>query len=110
MDHKNNTFEDYIKFDNILQKLELIDISLFISKLEDSKYFFENGVLFLDNLFYNKNFNELTIKDQLNLLELLNNYNARYSDNVYVEALWYPQEIQNFVKENLPRKYSKRHI
>lgn len=31
-------------------------------------------------------------------------------DSVYIEALWYPKEIQDFVKENLPREYSQRHI
>lgn len=41
---------------------------------------------------------------------MLNTYNSRYSDNTYIEALWDSSEIQDWVKNNLPRAYSDRHI
>ena len=53
---------------------------------------------------------KLNTEDQLNILNLLDINKARYSDQVDVSALWYPNEIQNWVKDNLPRKYSKRHV
>jgi hypothetical protein len=72
--------------------------------------FFQFGPTFLDDLFYSKIFKNLSVDKQLEILNLLNKYSARYSDSVYIEALWYPKEIQDFVKENLPREYSQRHI
>lgn len=72
--------------------------------------FFQNGTTFMDDLFYSNVFINLSVDKQLEILVVLNKYKARYSDAVYIEALWYPKEIQDFVKENLPREYSQRHI
>lgn len=54
-----------------------------------------------DTLFNSENFKKLSIQDQLDLLYLLKSYKAKYSDDVYYNALWYPKEIQGFVKEFL---------
>lgn len=66
--------------------------------------------MYIDELFYSLNMKKLNTEDQLNILNLLDINKARYSDQVDVSALWYPNEIQNWVKDNLPRKYSKRHV
>lgn len=96
--HKENLYE------NIFKYICNLNVNYSINK------FFDNGFAFFDDLFYSKVFKDLPIDKQLEILDLLNKYNARYSDAVYIEALWYPKEIQEFVKEHLPREYSKRHI
>ena len=47
---------------------------------------------------------------ELKILNLLNENKTCYFDQVFMEAFLYPTEIQNWVKSNLPRTYSNRHI
>jgi hypothetical protein len=56
-----------------------------------------------DTLFNSENFKNLSIQEQLDLLYFLKSYKAKYTDDVYYNALWYPKEIQGFVKEFLPK-------
>lgn len=96
--HKEGLYENILKYICFMTvKFNLIE-------------FFQNGPAFLDELFCSKIFKNLSPYKQIEILELLNKYKARYSDAVYIEALWYPEEIQKFVKKNLPREYSQRHI
>lgn len=70
--------------------------------------FIKEGYLFLDDVFYNRNVKSSS--EFLKILELLNYADARYSDAVYVEALWCENYIQEWVRKNLPRHYSNRHV
>lgn len=89
-----------ISFDYI--GLDYIDISQNLLKLDDVQEKMRKYISY-DTLFESENFKKLEIKHQLDLLYLLKTYKAKYSDSVYYDALWYPQEIINFVKESLPR-------
>lgn len=60
-------------------------MSEFVSGLVDSKAFFAGNV-WLDELFYSLKFKELEESEQLQILDLFNKHEARYSDQVYVEA------------------------
>jgi len=98
------------KFSDILNNnLTYESLRDFIKELKDST-FFTYGYLYFDELFYSKMFNELNVYDKKDILNLLDLNKARYSDDIYIEALWQPKEIQDWVKNYLPRKYSKRHV
>jgi hypothetical protein len=56
-----------------------------------------------DTLFNSENFKNLSIQNQLDLLYFLKSYKAKYTEDVYYNTLWYPKEIQGFVKEFLPK-------
>lgn len=100
-----------MEFSDILySKLSYENVVKFILELEDASGFFERGYVYMDELLQSKEMKKLGIEEQLEILVILDIHKARYSDQVYVEALWYPNEIQKFVKENLPRKYSDRHV
>jgi hypothetical protein len=77
------------------------------NKYERQKFinYFETGKKkdFFDTLFRCVTFANLEIQNQLEILHLFKTYKARYTEDIYYEALWYPQEIQEFVKEFLPR-------
>lgn len=111
----NNEYDVKMEFSDLLYKDKNLyeNIFKYICNLSinlDINVFFEDGFNFLDQLLESKVFKNLSVNEQLEILKVLNGYKARYSDNVYIEALWYPVEIQEFVKENFPREYSKRHI
>jgi hypothetical protein len=97
----SNLIDKYLTFENIVS---------FILELKDEYAFFKNGWTFLDELLCSTRFKELGTDTQLQILGILETYKPRYSDIVYIEALWYPRDIQEWVKENLPREYSHRHI
>lgn len=113
--NNNDYYSAKLEFSNFLLKEEKLyeNIFKYICNLNVNysiNEFFVNGFAFLDDLFCSKVFKNLQTNKQLEILEILNKYNVRYSDAVYIEALWYPNEIQEFVKNNFPREYSQRHI
>lgn len=73
---------------------------------------FEKGYLYFDEVFYSQNWKTtLNVSEKINILNTLDVCKARYSDNVYIEALFSDSpEIIYWVKSNLPREYSDRHI
>lgn len=114
MSEFNNEYDLKMNFSDLLHKDNLYkNILRYICNISinfDIYKFFEDGFNYLDQLFQSKVFKNLSVNEQLEILKVFDGYKARYSDDVYIEALWYPVEIQEFVKENFPREYSKRHI
>ena len=99
-----------MRFSQILRSdINVENITNFITELDNEYLFFVNGFAFLDELLESKLYKELPLEDQLQLFSILDVYGARYSDNIYKLAFWYPKEIQDCVKI-LPIEYSKRHI
>jgi hypothetical protein len=107
MEYRKNltTFSDLI-----YNNLSYENIVEFILNTKNEYEFFQKGYVYLDEFFYSKTRKNLSIDEQIQILNMLDIYKARYSDQVYIEALFSEPEIQNWVKTNLPRKYSDRHI
>ena len=91
---------DYM--DNIRIIINL-DIKKIISFYKQCTDVIKNGPPYFDHLLQNKAFRKFTIADQLRFVTTFDILGFRYSDDLFIEALWYPQEVQEYIKTHLLR-------